>query len=109
MQQPAKNKRLKIKLATRAAIARLTVLLALLSLLCFWGWFSVFWMPGRSYSGTLPPLQKAEIELANALKQDVTQLATTIGIRNFFEYDRLNSTQSLLQSRSGKARYKEAR
>jgi Peptidase family M28 len=97
MQQPAKNKRLKIKLATRAAIARLTVLLALLSLLCFWGWFSVFWMPGRSYSGTLPPLQKAEIELANALKQDVTQLATTIGIRNFFEYDRLNQAADFLE------------
>lgn len=97
MRQRSRQNRLKIKIATRSAIVRLTILLALLSILCLWGWFSLFWMPGRSYSGELPPLNAREIELENSLERDVTQLAKTIGIRNFLENENLNAAADFLE------------
>ncbi|MBE9039910.1 M28 family peptidase [Oscillatoriales cyanobacterium LEGE 11467] len=97
MGKRSRNNRFKVKLASRGAIARLSILLALLSIVSIWGWFSIFWMPGRSYSGELPPLKSSEIELANVLEQEVIELAKTIGIRNFLEYDRLNESADFLE------------
>ena len=97
MPQRSRKNRSKFKLATRGAIVRLSILLAILLSLCLWGWFSIFWMPERSYRSELPPLQEGEIELATLLEREVVQLAQTIGIRNFFAYDRLNDAANYLE------------
>src|SRR5262245_54992301 len=39
-------------------------------------------MPGRSFRGELPPLNSAQIELRNRLKEHVQMLAEEIGERN---------------------------
>lgn len=54
------------------------------------GWRVMFYMPGESFSGILPPLAAAEpspangpkLSLRDELKRDVTKLATEIGPRN---------------------------
>ena len=97
MGKRSRKTRSKFKLASRGAIARLRILGAFLSIALIWGWFTILWMPGRSYSGELPPLKPAEIELANLLERDVTKLATNIGIRNFLEYERLNKSADWIE------------
>jgi Peptidase family M28 len=109
MRPNSRNNRSKFKIATRGAIARLTILLTLLSILCLWGWFTLFWMPGRSYNGELPSLKEPELQLSKSLEQEVSQLATTIGIRNFLEYDRLNRAADFLEVSLAKMGYKVQR
>ena len=46
-------------------------------------------MPGKSYSGTIPPLTAQEITLRDALQRDVEKLAGEIGERNSIQYQNL--------------------
>jgi Zn-dependent M28 family amino/carboxypeptidase len=49
-------------------------------------------MPGRSYSGVLPPQTPEEIEIENHLRKHVAVLAGEIGERNLENYDNLEAT-----------------
>ncbi len=65
---------------SRAAILRLLILAAIFLVLggC------MFWMPGKSFEGTLPALTEQESTWRDALRQDVEHLAVTIGERNVY-------------------------
>lgn len=53
-------------------------------------------MPGRSYTGTLPPLTPEEVELQAGLHTHVRRLAEEIGERNVFRPEALESAASYL-------------
>ncbi|HBE58734.1 MAG TPA: aminopeptidase [Cyanobacteria bacterium UBA11149] len=106
---PNSQKKLKIQIITKPALIRLAILFAILLILSIWGWFALFWMPGQSYQGQLPPLQQPEIELRNALQQDVKKLAGDIGIRNFGYYENLNAAANFMETAFGKTGYKVQR
>ncbi|GET37836.1 M28 family peptidase [Microseira wollei] len=109
MQESSKKSRLRIQLITKAALRRLAVLFAILLGLIIWVGSTMFWMPGQSYSGKLPPLTASEIALRNALEKDVKRLASDIGIRNAGDYKNINIAADFLATTLGEAGYKAIR
>ncbi len=103
------RKTLKIKIITKPALIRLAILLTILLILSIWGWFTLFWMPEQSYQGQLPPLQKSENTLKNALQQDVKKLANNIGIRDVNHYENLNAAANFLETAFSQAGYQVKR
>lgn len=99
----------RLKIITKAALIRLAILLTILLILSIWGWFTLFWMPGQSYRGQLRPLQNSEIDLRNALQQDVKKLADDIGIRNVNQYENLNAAANFLETAFSQAGYEVQR
>lgn len=99
----------RIKIITKPALIRLAILFAILLILSIWGWFTLFWMPGQSYRGQLPPLQKSEVALRNALQEDVKKLADDIGNRNFGYYENLNAAADFLGTTFREVGYKVQR
>lgn len=82
---------------------RLGVLGAALIICALVGWYSVMGrdsmirMPGKSYSGPLPPLTAYEKTLAEAIRRDVEKLAGEIGERNTFRPKRLEQAADYLE------------
>jgi hypothetical protein len=60
-------------------------------------WMTV--MPGRSYSGPLPPLSDAEVDLRRRLEGDVRALAGEIGERNVWRPTRLEAAARYVEDR----------
>lgn len=95
----------KIKLISRAALIRLSVLAALLIISILWLWFTLFQMPGKSYQGELLPLSASEIALQDSLQKDIQIIGANIGKRNYSYYDNLQATASFLKSEFQNAGY----
>src|SRR3954471_4955545 len=53
-------------------------------------------MPGKSFSGPLPPLTAAEVTLRDRLSRPVRALASDIGERNIWTYDALSRSADYL-------------
>jgi hypothetical protein len=69
-------------LFTRGAKIRLSILALVVALLAGRWWFTSIRMPGRSYSGSLAPLNAEDTALRDRLRAHVVALATTIGARS---------------------------
>jgi len=54
-------------------------------------------MPGRSYSGVLPPFTAQEERLADRLKSHIALLAGKIGERNVWRYDALEAAATYIE------------
>jgi len=54
-------------------------------------------MPGKSFSGTLPPLSAEESQIRANLNQHVNYLAGTIGERNVIAYESLQKTAQYIE------------
>lgn len=82
---------------------RLGVLGAVLLICALVGWYSLMGrdamirMPGKSYSGPLPPLTAYEKTLGEAIRRDVEKLAGDIGERNTFRPKRLEEAADYLE------------
>jgi Zn-dependent M28 family amino/carboxypeptidase len=63
-------------------------------------------MPGSSFAGSLPALNKEEQVLATGLKRHVTALATTIGERNHKQQKKYDASIKYIQSSFEKCGYK---
>ena len=55
-------------------------------------------MPGKSYTGPLPPLTSAQISLRDELRRDVETLAGQIGQRNIWNHQNLTATADFLET-----------
>ncbi len=86
--QPRRRRRWPIPLAILAAVVVLIV-----SPLAF-----MTSMPGKSFSGALPPLSADQKESAEILKSRVWYLAETIGERNVFAYPALKNTAEYVEN-----------
>ncbi len=101
-----KNKsRFRFQIASKAAVIRLAILSAILLILGIWVYFTMFWMPGKSYEGQLLPLQKEEIALQSLLEKDLQKFSVEIGSRNEGQYDNLNATKVFLETALTEAGY----
>jgi hypothetical protein len=101
----SRNSQAKFQLINKSAIIRLGILLTILIAVFIWGWFTLFWMPGQSYTGELKPLNQQEIILQNFLKGDVKKLGDEIGERNANNYQRLSAAVNFLKSGLSQAGY----
>jgi len=69
-------------LFTRGARIRLSLFAASIALLSLYFWNASIRMPGRSYTGPLPPLSAADVALRERLRGHVDVLASRIGARS---------------------------
>ncbi len=96
-------RRFRLKVVTRAGLVRLACLFGLLGFLSVWGWSCMIRMPGKSYSGPLPPLSAREEAMAASIRRDVGELAGRIGIRT--AWDSLPAAADYVESRFRESKY----
>jgi Zn-dependent M28 family amino/carboxypeptidase len=66
-------------------------------------------MPGKSYTGELPPLTSAQVSLREELRRDVETLAGQIGERNIWHYQNLTAAADFLEASLTEAGHKVQR
>lgn len=66
-------------------------------------------MPGRSYSGALPPLTSEQADLQHALQQHVEQIAGRIGEHNVKHPEQLEATARYIESTLSASGYRPQR
>ena len=98
-----------IRIITRNAVIRLTILAVVLTALSLWGCCSMTKMPGRSYKGQMSALTEDQILLSHELACDVKKLADEIGERNFLNYKKLNAARDFIETSLVQAGYKTRR
>ncbi|MBK1989634.1 M28 family peptidase [Sphaerospermopsis aphanizomenoides BCCUSP55] len=94
-----------LQIINKSALIRLAVLFVIVLISGIWLWWTMFWMPEKSYQGQLPPLNTAEITLQKLLQQDLQKLAGDIGIRNYSQYEKLNTAKDFLTTALTQAGY----
>jgi hypothetical protein len=97
MHQPFRKRKFRVQIVDKSSLFRLAVLFAMLLTMSLWLWSTMLRMPEKSYKGQLPPLQKEEIILQDALRRDIQRISTEIGLRNYSQYENLNTTKSFLE------------
>ena len=98
-----------IKIITKRAVIRLTISAAVLAILYLWVNFTMVKMPGKSYTGELPPLTPAQASLRTELLRDVGRLAMQIGERNIWNHQKLTAAADFLEASLVEAGYKVQR
>jgi len=98
-----------LRIITRGAALRLTVLAAVLAIFYLWAYLTMLKMPGKSYTGKLPPLTDEQVSLRAELHRDVETLAGQIGQRNIWNYNNLTAAADFLQTSLAEAGYKPQR
>jgi Zn-dependent M28 family amino/carboxypeptidase len=63
-------------------------------------------MPGRSHSGSLPPLSQNEIEIQKQIKKHVVALSEKIGERNLYDHKALESAAEYIEKTFASLGYK---
>lgn len=89
---------LRCRLITRGAVKRLGILLVIAFGVLTWAYFVMIRMPGHSYNGPPPAPTLARLSLIDALTQDVSTLAQTIGPRNVFYTKGLQEAEAWIES-----------
>lgn len=79
----------KMKIITRAAIKRLTILGGIFFVFLVYSYFTMIKMPGKSYSGQIEPLNDVQNILKQELIKDVKVLADEIGERSLWHDKKL--------------------
>jgi hypothetical protein len=102
-------KKLHVRIITRGSIIRLAALAAVLVVFYLWTYLVMIKMPGKSYTGPLPPLTEGQILLREELVRDVEKLAAQIGERNVWHYANLIATADFLETSLSEAGYEPRR
>ena len=95
-----------LRIIIRRTALRLAVLAAILAIFCLWAYFTMLKMPGKTYTGRLPPLTSAQLSLRGELLRDVETLAGRIGQRNIWHYRNLTAAADFLETSLADAGYK---
>jgi hypothetical protein len=103
------RRKLRLRIMTRGAIVRLAVLAAVLAIFYLWTYLLMIKMPGKSYTGPLPPLTDEQLALRDELVRDIEMLASQIGERNVWTYASLAAAADFIEASLMKAGYKPRR
>jgi hypothetical protein len=95
----------KLKLIDRAALIRLAILALIIFCILIFGWSLMIWMPGESYSQSLPPLSNTQVQLKDSLRRDIQVLSNKIGRRNEQSYENLIAAKDFLTQELTEAGY----
>ncbi|CAD5982116.1 M28 family peptidase [Planktothrix agardhii] len=94
-----------MQLITKAALIRMGILLAgLIFLLIAIGSLMIS-MPGKSYSGQLPPLTPSQEQVSQQLNRYIKIIADDIGEHNYIFYNQLIQVENFLNERLSQAGY----
>jgi Zn-dependent M28 family amino/carboxypeptidase len=81
------------RLGKRLAVILLFVVVVLIAIVSY-----MVAMPGKSFSGALPPLTAEEIQIKTNLTRHISYLADDIGERNVIAYEPLQKTAQYIES-----------
>jgi hypothetical protein len=102
-------KRRRFRWCTRGALIRLGILFALLGAIALWFSVGMFYMPGHTHQGPLPPLTPTQTSIREQLRRDVEHLATTIGERSLNVPGNLTRAGEYLEAQFRAAGYSPTR
>lgn len=102
-------KRFRFRFSSKAGLIRSGVLIVFLAILFVACACYMIPMPGKSWSGPLPPLTEYESALAESLRADVKMLAGTIEARNVTYYDEYLRAAEYIENRMRSAGLTPAR
>lgn len=94
-----------MRFVTRRALKHLFWLSVFIVALIFVCWLVMIRMPSKSFRGPLPPLTNDQVALRDALKRDVTVLASEIGERNVFNPAKLKAAAEYIANAFASAGY----
>ena len=77
---------------------------AILGIIAAGAWYMIF-MPGKSWSDSVPPLSEQEQQIGQNLKQHVDVLAQEIGERNVWNKEALAAAAAYIRSTLGRSGY----
>lgn len=97
-----------MRLLTRAAVKRLAILFAILSIRIAGCWWSMIRMPLKSFRGPLPGLTAEQGTLRDGLRH-VGKLAREIGERNVFKPVKLRNAADYIEATFANSGFKVAR
>ncbi len=106
MHQPFRKSKFRFQFVNKSSLFRLAILFAMLLTIALWLWLTMFRIPGKSYKGQLPPLQKEEIILQDLLRKDIQKITVEIGARNYIKYKNLNAAKSFFENTLTQLGYK---
>ncbi len=98
-----------MKLITPGAIRRLRNLFLALAGLLAVCYIVMIRMPGKSFTGPLPPATEAQRTLADQLRRDLDILAGDIGERNAFNAKKLDAARAFIEMSLAEAGYEVQR
>ncbi len=98
-----------MKVVTRPALKRVTVLCLVLVVLIFWSGCTMIRMPGKSFRGALPPLSAEQAVLRDELRRHVEMLAGEIGERSVYQPKKLNAAVEYVEGMLSVAGHKVSR
>ena len=90
-------KKFRIKFVTKFGLLRIAILLITLTVVSSLGCCIMTKMPGKSYSGQLPPLTKTQQKLKKELIYDIEYLSEKIGERNIWNYKNLQASADFIK------------
>ncbi len=88
---------MRLKLITPGAVRRLRHLLLAVAVGLAVSYFVMIRMPGRSFTGPLPPATESQRTLADQLRRDLEILARDIGERNVFNPKNLDAARAFIE------------
>jgi len=91
------------------SVSRWLVLTGLLIILFAGAWYGMIRMPGKSFSGVIPPISPDEQVLEQEMRAHVFKLAGEIGERNVFHYNKLVQAAEYIRSTFQHAGYEVRR
>ena len=91
------------------SVSRWLVLTGLLIILFVGAWYGMIRMPGKSFSGVIPPISPDEQVLEQEMRAHVFKLAGEIGERNVFHYDKLVQAAEYIRATFQNAGYEVRR
>ena len=94
-----------MQLITKAALIRLGILLAGLMFFIIAIGSLMISMPGKSYSGQLPPLTPSQEQVSQQLNRYIKIIADDIGEHNYIFYNQLIQVENFLNERLSQAGY----
>ena len=94
-----------MQLITKAALIRLGILLAGLMFFLIAIGSLMISMPGKSYSGQLPPLTPSQEQVSQQLNRYIKIIADDIGEHNYIFYNQLIQVENFLNERLSQAGY----
>lgn len=100
---------MRLKLITPGAVRRLRNLFLAIAAALAVCYVVMIRMPGKSFTGPLPPATEAQVALADRLRRDLEILAGDIGERNVFHPKKLDAARAFIEMSLVEAGYQVQR
>jgi hypothetical protein len=89
--------KIKLQLINKKSLIRVLIYLIIFIFTILGVWYSMIFMPGKSYQGELPPLTVKEEIFQQELEQSIQKISGEIGEHNYIYYDNLLKVEEFIK------------